>query len=413
MKLFSHPFFLLVSPCLLLMAAVLFQVSLQPFVKQYGPLLIELPYFLLLVAAFVNYRFNQWRLFYAASLLLIAYFVIRSLEGSELTLYQDELAYHFLSVFVPLNLLVLMLRPERSLFSLGGLRRVLTLVMQFSAVFALLVYQEHSQPYLEQYFNLWGTEQVIAPARTMLFNCGLISLSLIYLNYKKGLNEACFTVLLCACLISSIFFLEPLMNTVLYGACALILLQSVISNSHKMAFQDQLTQIPGRRALEDKLKTIGSRYCIAMTDVDYFKKFNDTHGHDVGDEVLRVVADTLSNITGGGTAYRYGGEEFTLLFPRKSLQQVREHLEAIREEMANKKIYLRDKEKRPVDNRKGQKMRKTKLNKPHVNVQISIGVAEANEDDNSPFDVIKRADRALYHAKANGRNRVSTENQIP
>jgi len=413
MKFFSHPFFLLVSPSLILAAAILFQTSLQPFVEQYEPLLIKLPYLLLLAAAFINYRFNQWRLFYSATMLIIAYFIATQLHGSSLSEYKDALAYHFLSIIIPLNLLILMLRPERSLFSLGGFRRVLVLILQLAAVFALYIYQINVEPFLGKYLALWGTEQVIAPARTLLFSCGLSLVSLVYLYYKRGINEACFTVLIIACLISSTFFLHPLMNTVIYGASALILLQNVISSSHQMAFQDQLTQIPGRRALEDKLKTIGSRYCVAMADVDYFKKFNDTYGHDIGDDVLRVVAATLSHVTGGGTAYRYGGEEFALLFPRKSLSQVMEHIEALRIDVSKQIIYLRDKEHRPESNKKGLKMRSARASRPSVSVEVSIGVAQASEYDKSPFDVFKRADRALYHAKANGRNRVSTENQIP
>ena len=93
-----------------------------------------------------------------------------------------------------------------------------------------------------------------------------------------------------------------------------------ISLAHEgfhMAFRDELTGLPGRRALNEKLQRMGRIYTLAMADVDHFKVFNDTHGHDVGDQVLRMVAAQLRRVSGGGHAYRYGGEEFTLVFPAR------------------------------------------------------------------------------------------------
>jgi len=75
--------------------------------------------------------------------------------------------------------------------------------------------------------------------------------------------------------------------------------------------------LPSRRALIERLPSLGRRYTVAMVDVDHFKNFNDTYGHDAGDQVLRMVASRLGEVSGGGTAFRYGGEEFTILFPGK------------------------------------------------------------------------------------------------
>ena len=82
-----------------------------------------------------------------------------------------------------------------------------------------------------------------------------------------------------------------------------------------MAFRDELTGLPGRRALNEKLQRMGRVYTLAMADVDHFKAFNDTHGRR-GDQVLRMVAAQLRRVSGGGHAYRYGGE-FTLVFPAR------------------------------------------------------------------------------------------------
>jgi len=77
-------------------------------------------------------------------------------------------------------------------------------------------------------------------------------------------------------------------------AAGLILFAALLQESHQLAFRDPLTGLPGRRALEERLRALGGHYAIAMVDVDHFKKFNDTHGHDIGDQVLKLVGGRLS-----------------------------------------------------------------------------------------------------------------------
>jgi diguanylate cyclase (GGDEF)-like protein len=140
-----------------------------------------------------------------------------------------------------------------------------------------------------------------------------------------------------------------------------------------------------------------------MGDVDHFKKFNDTYGHDVGDEVLRMVASKLDRVTGGGCSYRYGGEEFTILFPRADAAEALPHLEAVRAAIENAPFTLRSKNrpetkpKKPSSKNAGNKT---------VSVTISIGVAQRTDSRQSPEDVLKEADKALYKAKQKGRNQV-------
>jgi diguanylate cyclase (GGDEF)-like protein len=93
----------------------------------------------------------------------------------------------------------------------------------------------------------------------------------------------------------------------------------MMGTSYDMAYRDELTGLLGRRALNDRLKGLARQYVIAKMDVDHFKKYNDTHGHDIGDEVLKMVARQIGAVGGGGTAYRYGGEEFCVVFAVKTL----------------------------------------------------------------------------------------------
>lgn len=183
---------------------------------------------------------------------------------------------------------------------------------------------------------------------------------------------------------------------------------SVVETSYAMAYRDDLTGLPARRALMRDLEAIGGLYTAAMVDVDHFKRFNDRHGHDVGDQVLRMVAAQLGRTPGGGRAYRYGGEEFTILFPGRSKEETMGHLEAVRGMVEGAVFTLRHwrrPRKKPVDpgGWKFSEPRKPK----NLGVTVSIGVADSAGSEVGPEEVLKKADRALYRAKKGGRNRVA------
>jgi len=139
-----------------------------------------------------------------------------------------------------------------------------------------------------------------------------------------------------------------------------------------------------------------------MVDVDHFKRFNDTFGHDVGDEVLRMVATKLAAVERGGRAYRYGGEEFSILFPGLTAAEAIPALDAVREVVADTHFTVRKrlrprKKPNPVPARAGSRQSL---------ITVSIGVAEPSGRLKTPDQVLLAADRALYQAKEQGRNRV-------
>ena len=200
-------------------------------------------------------------------------------------------------------------------------------------------------------------------------------------------------------------FILPFTLNILCSQVMLMIAAAVAHEAYQMAFRDELTGLPGRRALNERMQRLGRNYVLAMSDVDHFKKFNDTHGHDVGDQVLRLVASRLSKVTGGGRAYRYGGEEFALVFAGKTAEECLPHLEAVREMIANYAIQLRDQNSRPPDDSAGRQRRGGATNGA-VSVTISIGIAERVVEHRNPEAVLKSADEALYSAKGAGRNCV-------
>lgn len=194
-------------------------------------------------------------------------------------------------------------------------------------------------------------------------------------------------------------------TTVYLATAGLILGVSVVEASFRLAYRDELTRLPTRRALNEALTQLGEEYAVAMVDVDHFKRFNDTYGHKAGDQVLRLVGSKLEQVSGGGRAFRYGGEEFSVLFPGKGVREALPHLEALREEIQEARFALR----RPGRPRK--KPRKAGAStgtRREVAVTVSIGVAEAGARYPTPEHVIQAADKALYRAKKAGRNQVKT-----
>lgn len=214
-------------------------------------------------------------------------------------------------------------------------------------------------------------------------------------------------------------------STAFWATSACILATAVIENSYLLAYHDELTTLPSRRAFNEAMNRLKSPYSIAVVDIDHFKRFNDTYGHDTGDEVLRMVAANLGRVTGGGQAYRCGGEEFNILFPGKTTAEVLPHLETLRSTVEKSEFRRRGQDRRRVargpDRRNGRRKPKTDAQKPVAkakptsifSVTISIGVAAGTAEKVSPHSVLESADKALYRAKENGRNRIETASSSP
>lgn len=183
---------------------------------------------------------------------------------------------------------------------------------------------------------------------------------------------------------------------VLAGGTVVLTWTGLLTNAWHLAFIDELTGLPNRRALELRLRRRGQS--MAMVDVDHFKRFNDRWGHDAGDQVLRRVAEVLANIR-GGRAYRYGGEEFAIIFRSRHVDRLRVALEDGRRRIAQRPFRLRTlRTDRRQRGRGGGR---------DVRITASFGLAVPMRGE-SGEETLKRADGALYRAKRNGRNRLET-----
>jgi len=174
-------------------------------------------------------------------------------------------------------------------------------------------------------------------------------------------------------------------------ASRVVLHEQLVASTQKM-LRDTLTGLPNRLAFDERVSLEAARMqrektplCLALWDVDYFKRVNDTFGHQAGDKALHVVGKTLSQlIRDVDMVARYGGEEFVMVLPKADLQQAFVVLERIREKLAATAFRFKD---------------------TPLKITLSCGVAEFGVGETIE-SVMARADEALYRAKSNGRNRT-------
>lgn len=172
-------------------------------------------------------------------------------------------------------------------------------------------------------------------------------------------------------------------------------LRGSLAEARRIAESDALTGLANRRAFEGKLRRAvsvaretGRPLALAFCDIDHFKAINDTHGHDVGDRILKFVAQRLSSVSGNNCfVARHGGEEFVMLFEGSTSREAARIVDEVRADLE---------ERRLVAKQSGE---------PIGRVSFSAGIATLAEDDNGR-KMLRAADQALYAAKAAGRNRV-------
>jgi diguanylate cyclase (GGDEF)-like protein len=392
-------------PLVLLIGAWLSREQLLLLKPAYRQLLDWLPYTGLGLVMLLCFFYNRARLFTLAYALLLAYWLIETQLQSRLAEARPTFVYTMLVLALPLTALLLLLLPERGLRNRYGLAVVVIAPLQLGAGWLLWNYFPDAVtalrnalpvlPFGGRYYLPHGA----AAAFLLAFAAG------IYALFRQDSEHA--AAVLGALLFAAFtfaFFRETRISTVMFGAAGIALIVSLVRSSYDMAYYDDLTGLRGRRALNERLRGLGGRYVIAMLDVDHFKRFNDDYGHEAGDEVLRMVAKRIAGVRGGGRAYRYGGEEFCIVFPGKEQQQCLPHLEDLREAVEDYEMVLRDRKTRPRSKQAGQRQRGTRGAAETVSVTVSIGVAGQDGGHSNPEQVLKVADMALYKAKKKGRN---------
>jgi diguanylate cyclase (GGDEF)-like protein len=306
-----------------------------------------------------------------------------------------------IAVLLPLNLLALSFARERGIVTQPGARRLGWILAQIAVV--VVVIQPRSAwaasllgyDFVEHRYSSWSNLPQIS---LVVFVASLAVLLMRTGQRRRPVDIGLMWALVAVFIALNVSSFTHAFN--MYVATAgLILGVAVLETSYAMAYIDELTGLPGRRAFNEALLKLPNQFAIAMVDIDHFKKFNDKFGHDAGDQVLNKVASKLAAVDSGGTAFRYGGEEFALLFPGRSADEILPAAERVREAVAETPFVLRAGERRRQRRRAGGRRGRSE-----VMVTVSIGVAAAADAETPPEHVLKAADRALYRAKAEGRN---------
>ncbi len=347
-------------------------------------------YLLFFLAFLTSFFLNKSKVFFLL-LFLLLYLLMMEFYSSRAFSF-----YPFFNIFLLLfNLFFISSYKERGVFSSSGIRRISFIIIQFYFFYLL---GNRTDIHNELLDLLLQVNRSIFLLSVLLF---LLSLINIVKNFKSNEDYAFLFVLI------NIFVLffnlqanYQLLTLVFTLLILLVFIFAILKDFYAMAYLDELTGLPGRRALREEVLKLGDYYSIAMLDIDYFKKFNDKFGHDVGDQALKMVASMIDRVKGGAKAYRYGGEEFTILFPGKSSKEAYPFLEELRESIASRPFIIRN------NKRDKKKAGKNIKSGEEVRITVSIGLAEKTNKEKNPLEVIKKADQELYKAKRKGRNCV-------
>lgn len=393
-------------PVAVLAAAVISIPRVSAVSSPWREILPFIPLQVIMVGLLLSFHFRRGRVFLVFLLLVALNWASHyRLTGGPQGILADY-AFVLLALLIPVNITLIMFMRERGVLTVAGRMRLGFLVLQAVVIAWLL--QSHGAGatgfLTRDIFPSPLPAGIALPHQAMLIlvPCFLISMLRLTLQLSP-VNGALVAALVSAATVCG-WPAIPYLPVVFITAASLALILGVLQDSHDMAFRDDLTGLSSRRALNEQLSDMGRRYVIAMLDIDHFKGFNDAYGHDVGDQVLKMVGRKIHGVKGGGKPYRYGGEEFTVVFPRRCLDETIPYLEDVRRAIADYRLVLRD-TSRPETSKLGKKSRGSGEGES-VSVTISIGVAESAEHS-IPADVVKEADQALYRAKRKGRNILS------
>ncbi|MBA6351033.1 diguanylate cyclase [Colwellia sp. BRX9-1] len=353
--------------------------------------------FLAVVIVFASY-FNRSRLAYLSLLWLLYYASITfSPHWSTWLLQQGD----WLTLFGCSVLLLLSLIKDRGVISIHGLYRLVAIALVAIISYAWLTMSEPIIIFVQTFPHIAGFSKVIR-LELPLALCTMVIVWRAVIKADLVTSAVALSLLFWLCYQYQLIEL-PLSLTLALLSLYFVLV--IVVDAYFLAYRDDLTGLPSRRALNQLALSLGRNYTLAMLDIDHFKKFNDTYGHDIGDQVLKLVAKKIGNVKGGGKAFRYGGEEFTIVFTGKTIEQALTELEAVRQAIETYKIVIRQPQRKTKQQRNAKKVSKNSEFKT-VNVTISIGVA-VRESKQSFEQALKCADQALYKAKNKGRNNVS------
>jgi len=356
----------------------------------------------LAAALLISWYYDQSRLLCVASVVVGTVWIIQQLPAAA------NSAKFAAVLLLPVNFVLFASVRERGVMSFEGFLKIGAVMAQ---AFGLAWLGRTNHQTLEALLG-WGhraVEWMWLPIPAIVsFGIAGMSLAVLFLVRRSSVEPGLLWAL-AAMFLGMNQMMMPDALLLYAGTASLMLVFAVLEHGYDIAYRDELTGLPGRRAFNHIMEQLGGTYTLAMCDVDNFKKHNDTYGHETGDQILRMVAAKLSQVGGGGRAFRYGGEEFLLVFRGLSAREAEPFVDAICRSIASTGFVVRGKDrppKRPLEVR-------PRKNLTRIQITVSAGVAGRSARHSSPELVLDAADAALYRAKEAGRNRVRLAEGTP
>jgi diguanylate cyclase (GGDEF)-like protein len=398
-------FFSISMPFAIIAIALVMQYSSFSLPESLRTVARFLPYLFIFASLIFAWVFHHSREFHILILCGSTYWVMQNTglieNGDSFNVF---LLYSLICLLLPLNITVISMLSERGIINFYGIKRLVILILQAMFIYWVSQADSHYLTLLFEYkfihadFIKYNTIPHVAQVVFLLCFVYLLIRNLLNPNLLLAAN----TSVIISVWYSLNVYNESYTAILWYSVIGIVLLASMMLNSKQLAFLDELTNLPSRRALKQYLGTLGRNYSIAMVDIDHFKKINDKYGHDIGDQVLRRLSSFLRKVQGGGRAFRYGGEEFTIVFSGKDIDEAYIYTDHLREMIADNPFTVRNR-KRPKQ-KPDKPIRSSPLKE--IDVTVSIGIAQRSELLLTTEEVIKLADENLYKAKKKGRNQV-------
>lgn len=370
---------------------------------------VLLPYVLYGVAAILGAGFTQTRILFGAVVVAWPLFLVDHYVFAMHDAGRGQSVMAAATVLIPCVTAAFYCLPERGIFTPHGAIRVAVLSVLLG-ITSIIPLTGAFSSVVDGSLSIYGGASLRIPGIGVLALMGSIP---VLLYRKKGESPILGGILLSALLFVFVgmSFLSPLwpagqQRTVLllFSACgALMLIWAVLESSWRHMNMDELTELPSRRALKHHLRCLGGAYVIGVVDVDHFKRINDVYGHLVGDQVLRFLASQLLD-SAKGKVYRYGGEEFVVIYERCDYKDALNNLDDVRDAVSRKAFALRGAD-RPSRKPRKQEGAGGGRSAESITITVSVGAASSTAGG-VPQEVLDAADQALYQAKESGRNRV-------
>jgi len=341
---------------------------------------------------------------------LVLGIVVLALADLALVHFGDRAGFNAVGLLLPLNLGVIVWLGEANLITANGALRLGVILAQ-AGIVATLRHPELAalaelleQPLVATNLGAWTA----LPHLVLVAFAGGLCLVLARLL----VNGRSFPTGVAWAMVASFLALDGAgtgrPGNVYYVAAGLLLVVGAVFEPSRVAYLDDTTGLPGRLALNEALRRLrrrylpAKRYALASVEIDEFRRFREEHGADAARRMLRLVADALKKVGGGGRAFYCEGHAFAVVFRGTSAEAAARHLDVVRRAIEVATVDVRV----PERSRPGTRPARPSAVEWTVAVTISVGVARPEKRGADPHEVLRAAGRALDRGKQAGLNRV-------